>query len=69
MPRIPRAEQFDPTSVCIVHLVQRCIRRAYLAGFDVVTGKNFELRREWIRCRWNRCALERLDTIVGRGVD
>ena len=56
MPRIPRAEQFDPNSVCIVHLVQRCIRRAYLAGFDAVTGKNFEHRREWIRCRMERLA-------------
>ena len=56
MPRIPRAEQFDPHSVCIVHLVQRCIRRAYLAGVDVVSGKNFEHRREWIRCRMERLA-------------
>jgi len=56
MPRVPRAEQFDPKSVCIVHLVQRCIRRAYLAGVDVVTGKNFEHRREWIRCRMERLA-------------
>ena len=56
MTRIPRAQQFDPASVCIVHLVQRCIRRAYLAGVDVVTGKNFEHRREWIRCRMERLA-------------
>ncbi len=56
MPRLPRAEQFDPNSVCIVHLVQRCIRRAYLAGVDVITGKNFEHRREWIRCRMERLA-------------
>ena len=56
MPRIPRAEQFDPSSVCIVHLVQRCIRRAYLAGFDAVSGKNYEHRREWIRCRMERLA-------------
>ena len=56
MPRIPRAEQFDPNSVCIVHLVQRCIRRAYLAGLDPLTGKNFEHRREWIRCRMERLA-------------
>ena len=56
MPRAPRAEQFDPSSVCIVHLVQRCIRRAYLAGADVATGKNFEHRREWIRCRMERLA-------------
>lgn len=39
-----------------MHLVQRCIRRAYLAGVDVVTGKNFEHRREWIRCRMERLA-------------
>ena len=56
MPRSPRAEQFDPSSVCIVHLVQRCVRRAYLAGADAVTGKNFEHRREWIRCRMERLA-------------
>ena len=56
MPRAPRAEQFDPNSVCIVHLVQRCIRRAFLAGVDVVSGKNFEHRREWIRCRMERLA-------------
>jgi len=56
MPRAPRAEQFDPSSVCIVHLVQRCVRRAYLAGTDVVSGKNFEYRREWIRCRMERLA-------------
>ena len=56
MPRIPRAQQFAPASVFIVHFVQRCIRRAYLAGVDVVTGKNFEHRREWIRCRMERLA-------------
>ena len=63
MPRAPRAEQFDPESVCIVHLVQRCIRRAYLTGSDVVTGKNFEHRREWIRCR-----MERLASVFGLDV-
>lgn len=56
MPRIPKAEQFDPNSVCIFDLVQRCIRRAYLAVVDAVTGKNFEHRREWIRCRMERLA-------------
>jgi REP element-mobilizing transposase RayT len=56
MPRLPRAEQFDPSSVCVVHLVQRCVRRAYLAGADAVTGKNYEHRREWIRCRMERLA-------------
>ncbi|MFY8202091.1 MAG: transposase [Pirellula staleyi] len=56
MPRLPRNEQFDPESVCIVHVVQRCVRRAYLAGVDAVSGKNYEHRREWIRCRMERLA-------------
>lgn len=56
MPRAPRSEQFDPNSVAIVHLIQRCIRRAHLAGFDAVSGKSYEHRREWIRCRMERLA-------------
>ena len=56
MPRLPRNEQFDPNSVCIVHLCQRCVRRAYLAGEDAVSGKNYGHRREWIRCRMERLA-------------
>jgi hypothetical protein len=56
MPRVLRAEQFDPAEVCIVHCVQRCVRRAYLAGVDAVSGKNYEFRREWIRQRMERLA-------------
>jgi len=56
MPRALRCEQFDPNEVCILHLVQRCVRRAYLAGADPVTGKDFGFRREWIRCRMERLA-------------
>jgi len=56
MPRLPRNEQFDPNSVCICHLVQRCVRRACLAGEDAVSGKNYGHRREWIRCRMERLA-------------
>ena len=51
MGRPPRSEQFDPDHICIVHTVQRCVRRAYLAGEDSVTGKDFGFRREWIRRR------------------
>jgi REP element-mobilizing transposase RayT len=56
MPRTLRAEQFDPKEICIVHLVQRCVRKAYLAGQDAVTGKDYGFRREWIRCRMERLA-------------
>jgi len=60
MPRALRAEVFEPNEVCIVHCVQRCVRRAYLAGDDPVSGKNFEYRREWIRTR-----LEKLASVFG----
>jgi hypothetical protein len=60
MPRPPRSEQFVPDEVCIVHAVQRCVRRAVLAGKDPVSGKDFEFRREWIRRR-----LELLSAVFG----
>ena len=56
MPRPPRSEQFDPAEVCIVHVVQRCVRRAFLAGHDRATGKDYSFRREWIRRRMEALA-------------
>ena len=60
MGRPKREEQFRHDEVAIVHVVQRCVRRAWLAGFDKVSGKNYEFRREWIRRR-----LEALASVFG----
>lgn len=30
------------------HLVNRCVRRAYLCGVDSISGNSYEHRREWI---------------------
>ena len=56
MGRPSRAETFDPNEVCIVHAVQRCVRRAYLAGTDEKTGRDYSKRREWIRRRMEALA-------------
>ncbi|MFG0254944.1 MAG: transposase, partial [Rhodopirellula sp. JB053] len=56
MPRPKRDEQFDCSEICIVHAVQRCVRRAFLAGVDQATGKDYSFRKEWIRRRMEALA-------------
>jgi hypothetical protein len=56
MGRVTRSELFHPSEIAIIHAVQRCVRRAYLAGFDEKTGKDFSFRREWIRRRMEALA-------------
>lgn len=63
MGRTSRSEQFDPSEVCIVHVQQRCVRQAFLAGLDLFSGKSYEFRRECIRRR-----LELLSAVFGMDV-
>ncbi|MCG8649448.1 MAG: hypothetical protein MI861_06430 [Pirellulales bacterium] len=56
MGRPSRSEQFPVNEVSVVHTVQRCVRRAFLAGVDPVSGKDYGFRREWIRRRMEALA-------------
>ncbi|MCA9123109.1 MAG: hypothetical protein H6822_19960 [Planctomycetaceae bacterium] len=60
MPRAKQTNLFLPTEVAALHCVQSCVKRAFLAGVDSVSGKDYEFRREWIRRR-----LERLASVFG----
>jgi len=51
MARPKRESVFGQEEVAIAHCVQRCVRRAFLAGKDEASGKDFEHRRGWIRLR------------------
>ena len=56
MVRPNRSEQFSSDEVAIVHCVQRCVRRAFLAGVDRESGIDYGFRREWIRRRMEALA-------------
>ena len=56
MGRALRSEQFLSDEISICHCVQRCVRRAWLAGVDPVSGNDYSYRREWIRRRMEALA-------------
>ena len=47
----PRSEQVCLSVTPFLHLVNRVVRRAWLAGVDPLTKKDFSHRRKWIEDR------------------
>jgi hypothetical protein len=56
MPAYARREIVREGEVGVYHCVARCVRRAFLCGYDAVTGKSFEHRKGWIRQRLEELA-------------
>ena len=44
----PRKILIDPVVPLFYHLVSRCVRRSFLCGYDRVSRKNYEHRKQWI---------------------
>ena len=51
MARLARNEVIDRSEVQVLHVVSRCVRRAFFCGDDPVSGQCYEHRRQWIRDR------------------
>jgi hypothetical protein len=47
MPK-PRSSQVSLIDTAYYHCVSRCVRRAYLCGFDEYSGTSYEHRRAWV---------------------
>ncbi len=47
----PRSCLVSPHDTPWVHCVSRCVRRAFLCGLDLTSGKDFEHRRPWVVAR------------------
>jgi len=51
MPSYARKEIVCESEVQVFRAYTRCVRRAFLCGDDLLTGKNFDHRKEWVEER------------------
>jgi len=48
---LPRKSLISLSDTPYYHCVSRCVRRAYLCGYDRFTQKSFEHRRQWLEVK------------------
>lgn len=53
---LPRKQLVSLGDTPFYHCVSRCVRRAYLCGYDRVTAKSYEHRRGWLELKLRRTA-------------
>ena len=68
MPRPRRSEVFEEDTVGIYHCVNRCVRRAFLCGFDAATGTSYAHRKDWICDRLETLAAIFAIDVIGYAV-
>jgi len=65
MGRPLRIEIFSDNEVCIVHVVSRTCRRAFICGVDESTGRDYSHRRDWIQRRQEAlCSVFAIDVLT-----
>lgn len=48
---VPRSKVVRSGEIGVYHCVSRCVRRAFLCGYDSYTGRDYGHRRGWVRQR------------------
>lgn len=62
-----RRDQFDPTNPPWLHLISRCVRRAFLCGADR-DGRNLDHRKAWVEQRLRLLAQSATVEVAGYAV-
>jgi REP element-mobilizing transposase RayT len=63
----PRKLQFNPVCPPWVHVISRCVRRAYLCGTDLA-GRDLEHRKGWVEDRLRLIARSAACEVAGYAV-
>jgi hypothetical protein len=45
---LPRSKYVNDGQIGVYHCVSRCVRRAFLCGYDVRTGQDYSHRKKWV---------------------
>ena len=56
MPAYARREIVNEDDISVYHCMARCVRQAFLCGFDAASGKNFDHCKAWIENRLENLA-------------
>ena len=56
MPAYAHSQIVPPDEIGVYHCIARCVRRAFLCGFDPLTKHDYDHRKAWIRERLEQLA-------------
>jgi hypothetical protein len=53
---LPRSKYVRDGEIAVYHCTSRCVRRAFLSGYDAYSGRDYSHRKAWIEDRLHQLA-------------